>query len=258
MHFNVGFWMESKGFWNFNMWSNYRPTGYDYNEPRESGRFYEMPSWWNTGVWIGSDNRKKFRMSGFGNYRRFAEEGRYSVSIGLNPRYRFSNKFTVEFETNVSNTYNDKGFVNNVNGDIVFGNRDRTTVENYVFAAYTFNEKMGMDFRLRHYWSKLNYDSFFDLSQEGRLSDNDYDSFHDFSFNAFSIDLNYRWRFAPGSDLFVVWKNNISGFSSDNMIGYEDLNYRNGVSELGDLPQTNSLSFRIVYYIDYASMRKLL
>ena len=258
MHFNAGFWVESKGFWNFNMWSNYRPTGYDYNEPRTAGRFYEMPSWWNIGVWIGSDNRKKLRMSGFGNYRRFAEDGRYSVSIGLNPRYRFSNQFTLAFEANVSNTYNDKGFVNNRSGNIIFGNRDRTTIENMVFATYTFNEKMGIDFRLRHYWSNLNYDGFYDLNPEGRLEENDYAEFHDFSFNVFNIDLNYRWRFAPGSDLFIVWKNNISGFSSDQNINYESQNYRNGLSELGTLPQTNSLSLRIVYYIDYASFSRLL
>ncbi|NNF34593.1 MAG: carbohydrate binding family 9 domain-containing protein [Saprospiraceae bacterium] len=258
MHFNIGFWVESKGFWNFNMWSNYRPTGYDYNEPRSAGRYYEMPSWWNTGFWVGSDSRKKFRMQGFGNYRRFAEDGRYSVSIGMEPRYRFSNKLTMSFELDLLNSFNDKGYVNQDEGEVVFGNRDQVTFENSIYAAYTFNDKMGIDFRLRHYWSKVAYDSFYDLTSEGRLTSNDYNNFHDFSFNVFNIDLNYRWRFAPGSDLFIVWKNNISGFSSDQLIDYESLDYSNGVSELGDLPQTNSLSLRVVYYIDYASVKRLL
>jgi hypothetical protein len=258
VHYNVGFWVESRGFWNFNMWSNYEPVAYDYYEPRVAGRFYEQPSWWNTGIWIGSDSRKKFRMQGFGNYRRVSEEGRYSLSVGLEPRFRFNNKLSVSLGFDLTNSYNDKGYVNQADGDIIFGNRDQVTFENSVFATYTFNSKMGIDFRLRHYWSKVNYTSFHTLTSEGRLDGSEYSDFHDFSFNAFSIDLNYRWRFAPGSDLFVVWKNNIAGYASDLQINYSDLSYRNGVNELGDLPQTNSLSLRMVYYLDFATLKRTL
>ena len=70
-----------------------------------------------------------------------------------------------------------------------------------------------MNFRLRHYWFKANYDSFHELQEDGSLVNSDFGGVPDFSFNAFNIDFNFNWRFAPGSDIFINWKNSISGYT---------------------------------------------
>jgi len=80
------------------------------------------------------------------------------------------------------------------------------------------------------------------LLEDGYLGTSDYNLFNDFSFNSLSLDLVYTWRFAPGSDIFIVWKNNILGFDSDETVDYANFNYGNSLSQLGDLPQNNSLS----------------
>ena len=93
-----------------------------------------------------------------------------------------------------------------------------------------------------------------ELLEDGRLGPTDYNGFSDNSFNAFTIDCVYRWRFAPGSDIFIVWKNNAEDSSGlQEEIQYS---YRNGVRRLGDFPQNNSLSVRFIYFLDYLNFAR--
>ena len=80
----------------------------------------------------------------------------------------------------------------------------------------------------------------------------DYNSFSDHSFNLLNIDLVYKWRFAPGSDLFFIWKNEIfnSADEAENLI----YNYRQSFDNLGYSPQSNTLSLKLIYYLDYLSL----
>ena len=118
--------------------------------------------------------------------------------------------------------------------------------------------RMIFDFRLRHYWSKVNYDGYNILTEAGGLAQTDYNEFNDFTFNLFNIDLNYRWRFASGSDIIINWKNNISGVSADEEVDYRKLGYFKGLKSLNDFPENNSFSIRVVYYIDYQQMKNIL
>lgn len=258
MHFNGGFWMQTKNFLNINLWMNYEPTTYNFYEPREWGRFYEEPAWGNAGFWMGTDSRKKFRIDGYVFYQKTDQEGRHGFGYSANPRYRFSDKFNVTLEHDFDRAHNTPRFVDNTSdGDIIFGLRKQTTIENTLRFNYSFNDKMGLDFRLRHYWSKVNYDGYNLLNEEGGLSSTDYDSFNDFAFNLLNIDLNFRWRFASGSDIIINWKNNISGSSHSEDIDFRALNYFKGIKHLNDFPQDNNISLRVVYYLDYQQIKKV-
>ncbi len=252
--FNGGFWVQAKNNWNYNMWFNYNLDGNDYFEPRAFGRFLEVPSNFNTGIYVGTDHRKPFRIEVVGDVTTYGQEGRYETYFSVEPRMRFNNKFSVELEAELINSNNDVGFVNNDGGDIFMGIRDQKIVINELGLNYTFNDKMGLMGRVRHYWTSVAYDSYHMLGQQGELLNSEYDGFHDQSFNAFNVDLEYRWRFAPGSDIFVVWKNNISGGDNDQDINYRDLGYGSGLKDLSRLPQTNSLSVRLIYFLDYNSV----
>jgi len=258
-YFNIGFWGQAKNFWSFNMFSNYRPESNDFFEPRVDGRFSKRFSNFNIGTNINSDYRKAFHMYVFGFYSKAAQEGRYSYEFGLGPRYRFNDRFSLRTYTSYENRFNEEGFVDMPNDDeIVYGRRDVKTISNVISAMYSFNENQGVDLRVRHYWSKVLYNSFHELRNDGYLNNSDYNTFNDFSFNSLALDLVYKWRFAPGSDIFIVWKNNILGFESDETIDYSNFNYRNSLSQLGDLAQNNSLSLRVVYFIDYNRLNKFL
>ena len=101
----------------------------------------------------------------------------------------------------------------------------------------------------RHYNSRISYNSFYSLLDNGRLeeipfSGNDLDgnSAYDINFNAFTIDFQYRWIFAPGSELSLVWKNSI--FIDDINV---DRNYFNNLQYSLTNGPLNSFSIRMMY-----------
>ena len=257
--FNAGFWAQGKNFWNYNMWTNFSPGQNDYFEPRVEGRFSKYLKTGNIGFWVGSDYRKAFRLESMAFFRKVAQEGRHSFEFALGPRYRFNDRFTLGASIRHENSYNDEGFVTQLNnGDIIYGRRDISIFNNVISASYNFDATKSLDLRARHYWSKVNYQSFHTLMDDGYLGDSSYSDFYDFSFNSMTVDMVYRWRFSPGSDLFFVWKNNIIGASSDPNIDYSSHSYRDGIGNLGDLQQNNSFSLRVVYFLDYNGIRNIL
>jgi hypothetical protein len=70
------------------------------------------------------------------------------------------------------------------------------------------------------------------------------------NYNAFTIDFVYRWVFKPGSEINIVWKNAI--FSSDEAIKAAYLSNINGLFQNDPL---NSLSIKVIYWLDYQSLR---
>ena len=125
------------------------------------------------------------------------------------------------------------------------------TFENVINATYALNNKAGISFRMRHYWSGAENKEFFQLQDNGTLlSDVNYNENKDNNYNAFNIDLVFRWIFAPGSELSLAWKNSIST-SGERVIS----DYWNNFSKTWKSDQINSLSLKILYYIDYNSLR---
>ena len=161
---------------------------------------------------------------------------------------------------------NENGFVNSNQtlqpieglsvGDVMYGTRDRSTFDNSLRIQYIFNDKMSLATRIRHNWDQVEYDKFSRLEDDGSLTDLAFDGktengedIYDVNFNFFTVDLNYTWRFTKGSDIIVVWKNNISGRDQN----FEN-NYFSNFSNLFDYRQTNSISLKIVYFLDYDSV----
>jgi hypothetical protein len=65
------------------------------------------------------------------------------------------------------------------------------------------------------------------------------------------MDLVYSWQFAPGSMMTIVWKKQIYNRNEDASISYG----RNFLDVIA-LPQTNSFSIRLLYFLDYISFKK--
>jgi hypothetical protein len=145
--------------------------------------------------------------------------------------------------------------------EIIFGHRDMLTMENVFGVNYTFNNKMGLRLRLRHYWSKIKYEKFFSLGQEdGDLYPTTYTGLdssnqplHDANFNAINLDLVYFWQIAPGSFVNVVWKDAIQSFSRDTTP-----NYFENIRDSAQSPQLNSISVRLTYFLDYLTVKNSL
>jgi Domain of unknown function (DUF5916) len=63
----------------------------------------------------------------------------------------------------------------------------------------------------------------------------------------------YTWQFAQGSFINIVWKNIAESFNRD-----FEKNYVKNLGKTVDGPQFNSLSLRVIYFIDYLTMKKRL
>jgi hypothetical protein len=135
---------------------------------------------------------------------------------------------------------------------ILFSRRDRQTVENILKAKYNFNNKSGITFRARHYWSKVDPRQLFDLKEDGSLSARQIpaDTINQ-NFNAFTIDAVFTIQFAPGSFINIVWKNAI--YTEGNQTEW---NYFKNFNRTLSSDQNNSLSLKILYFLDYLDLKK--
>jgi hypothetical protein len=172
----------------------------------------------------------------------------------VSPRIRVNNKLSFIYETSYEDRIDDIGFVNyNYFTDtITLGRRDLQTISNTLSGVYKFTNKMSLSVRGRHYWSRANYKGYYTLQQNGYLNlDSTYGGRHDVNFNAFNIDLVFFWQFAPGSELNIVYKNAV--LKRENVINYD---YYDNFSGSLNSPQNNSVSIKVLYYIDYLSIKK--
>jgi hypothetical protein len=250
---NAWWWLRTKKNVRFHFWIYTEPfESFDYHEPRIAGRYYEQPGFFRVGGRLTTDLRKRFFIASKWSYFRSKRKGMDEYTLELEPAYRFNDKLSISLETEIENGRNEEGYVTDINDDVIFGLRDLLDINNLLKVNYVLNANMNIKFRLRHNWTRVEYNSFHLLSLDGKLTNSEYHENENINFNAFNIDAMYRWRFAPGSDIFVVWKNSI--------IGEDEVprqNYSKNLNDLFDNPISNSISLKVVYYLDYLKTREI-
>lgn len=235
---------------------------YDYFEPRTSdfSRYLVWPENWMVSGLISSDYRKPVAYDIKFSYRDFKTEGRTSTTFYISPRFRFNDRLSLIPSFSLSLMDKDRGYVVTSDpipgvdeGEIFMGVRDRVILDNTLTGKFIFNSTMGINARIRHYWDNVHYLYFGTLNDVGQLdrleyrgTTNDGSGSHDRNVNIFNIDMQWNWRFAPGSDLFLVWKNQV--YASDNA---HELRYSRNFNKVLDAPVDNSLSLRVIFYLDY-------
>ncbi len=265
--FNVSIntYAQFKNFWGVGMRYGANPvTGHDYFEPRTEGYQLNVAPSASYNFSIESDGRKSLKGNIYSGRATRNEWDLTSDWVGLFLRYRVNNKLSFNVEVNAEDTNGSRGYVttqtdeNNTLKEIVFGERDIRSATNIAGLNYTFNNRMGMNLRVRHYWSRVKYDEFFRLDQDGSLQQTDYSGVsaegtaeHDTNFNALNVDFSYFLQVAPGSFLNLVWKDAISSLTNE-----ADLNYIQSYRQAADSPQVNNVSLRFTYFIDYLSLKK--
>ncbi len=228
---------------------------YDYYEPRVFGRYYTFPTNYRGGGFISSDYRKRVAIDISTNVRVFNENNRKETDLYISPRWRVNNKLSFIYETYVQEKLDDIGFANyDYSSDsITFGRRHMQTVSNTLSGVYKFTNKMSLSIRGRHYWSKANYHRYYHLEENGSLTPFNFSGDNNVNFNAFNIDVVFFWQFAPGSELNIVWKDAVLKRESNIINNY----YKNMESSINS-PQNNTISIKVLYYLDYVMVKKAL
>lgn len=226
---------------------------YDHWEPRVRGYYYLFPKNYSGFYWFSSDYRKRFALDGRFNYRYYEENDRYDISYSLAPRLRVNNKLSFVYAYSKSFQNDNVGFVyyDGSISRIIFGRRDVSTITNELNVNYVFTNKMSLSLRGRHYWSKAEYREYYTLNQKGSLiSDPQYLGNANVNFNAFNIDMTYKWQFSPGSEICFVWKNAV--YTQGQVIIER---FSNDMDETFRSPQSNSFSVKFLYYLDYSMLK---
>ena len=259
--FNVYSFARTKSNWSINPYVYAEPfITRDRFEPRVANRYFERPAFSEAGFSVNSDQRKPLYFFFYGSKETFYKDelGRKGFNFGFGPTWRASNQFTLGMSINAFKNSNEGGFAAFVNQDQtapVFGQRDRTSVENGLSIIYTISPTLGFTLNTRHYWSQVKYERYFDLTADGGLVENaDYELLvdRDETFNALTSDLICRWRFAPGSDLLLVYKDALFAGSGEALHGYFDT-WRNGL--MGE-PRTETLTLKLNYFLDWNELKR--
>lgn len=236
--------------------AEYKPEGEDdYYEPRVEGRYYHRGKELGTSAWISSDRSKKVSANIRFSYNKiWSPYDQYQYSFSISPTFKISDRFSFDYEIEVRNRMNDIGYVDDDEEQelIYFGLRNNKTIENKFQSGFIFSANSYLSLRLRHYWSRADYmDQYYTLNDDGSLSEADHEENYDYNYNAWNIDVKYTWRFAPGSEMSVVWKNSI--YSGSDQIFYD---FSDNIRHMFDTGMSNSLSLKILYYLDWTYLQK--
>ncbi len=256
----LSFWSETRNRFNFGGNLNVRTTTKDYFEPREgstSGIFFERPTRVNFNHWGNTDFRKKLALDYFFYHTFFDNIEKDAYGFGLTPRYRFNNRFSMTYSFEYNQVDNDLGYVDKLdNGDIIFGDRNRSTYENSLSGKYSFNTNASLSLAFRHNWSKVPYkEQLLQLdTTNGQLIPSSHRGNYDRNFNSWNLDLNYVWQFAPGSQLIAFYRNSINPNSD---FAPADIGFSDNINRLFDENMMHTFSLRLVYFIDYNNIKKI-
>ena len=235
--------------------------------PDEVGLDLPESNWVN--AWVESDSRKSLFISIFKGRWKRKDWNQHDHWHGAYVRYRVSNRlsFTHDFEYN--REYNSIGYVwmsddvrseNGLDDVRVFGHRNIKRMNSILGVNYVFNNKMGIDLRVRHNWTRVRYYAFEELESDGKLHallyegiDSEGNPNHDQNFNAFNMNMTFSWQIAPGSFLTAVWREGIN--TETNNVSRD---YFENLDDMFKAPQFNSFSIRVTYFLDYLTVKNSL
>lgn len=261
---NVNINGQTKKLWWVGANVNWRFNSNDYYEPRAYGRVWRNKGRLNAGFWWESNSAKKLSwggefFTGTGGYF-----GRRFVNPFLYGKIRFSSKFSVDHTLSINIANDDAGWAailpdaarrGALYDTVIFSRRQLRTTENRLSAKYSFTNKMWVTLRARHYFSKVKPMEFYELGTDGYLKTptTAFTRNVNQNYNYFTVDMVYTWQFAQGSFIYFVWKDISESFTRN----FEN-NYFKNLGNSLENPQSNSLSIRVIYFLDYLTAKKQL
>ncbi|MCC8358616.1 DUF5916 domain-containing protein [Salinimicrobium sediminilitoris] len=228
----------------------------DFFEPRRDDYFIEYPENTSAEVWISSDYRRRIALDSRLGYNKYLGTDHGKLNFSFSPRFRVSNKFLLIYSFEYREENDRESFVTLLPKNVIFGTRDMRSIENSLQGSYNFNTREALSLSFRNFWSSADFarNDFSRLLNNGSLVAYDYDVNEEndpnANFNIWNLDLSYQWRFAPGSELILLYRNSI--FKIDKL---SELNYTESLDNLFSQPARHNLSLRIVYYLDYNTIK---
>lgn len=243
LQFNTNSWQNWQNNWFTNFGFNYAPIQYDNFALRGGPRLRRSPwmSFWNS---IRTDNRKKLRFNVFHNGRKAVDNSLRSYFIEAGFVYQPINALRVSAFPSLRINNDKLQFIDNfddVNGTARYlnGEIQQRTLSMSFRLNYTINPNLTVQYWGQPFISRGRYSNFKHVTNptaqrfEDRFIaygtdqvtfaddtysvDEDLDGVADFSFDdpdfafvQFRSNLVIRWEYIPGSEIFLVWSQDVS------------------------------------------------
>lgn len=269
---NVNFWTQFTNFWSANFGLNFQGRSLSTMALR-GGPLMEIPGGINLWFGLGSDERKRIRMSLNGSLFQGADASRSSQYTSLRLIMQPSSSVHLEIGPSLSWNRNQAQYVSTVElADVnryVLASIDQTTFGLTLRANISLSPELSIQFYGQPFISSAQYRDFkevtspradrfserfvvFDAERITSLPDSSeyqvtgfdgrayrFDK-PDFNFLQFRANLVLRWEFRPGSSLFVVW-------SQDRTDSFDFGRFELGhdLKELFDVPAGNVFLIKI-------------
>lgn len=257
--------VAASAFWWFkNFWdvtvrvSSFPTTQYDYFELRTPGKVLARPAEATFEVNGSSDSRKKLYFGWRLAYAPRAKANNDYNRQEFTVRYRFNDRFTLSLETFRQYENNQIGwaFIREANRDPIIGYRHFTEHSNILSGIYNFTPRLNVTLRTRHYWNKLQYNSFYNVADDGSHIPRAFVPGQDGNYNLFNTDAFLTWDFGWGNRLILGWKNWIGDRQATQIDGARHRDYLSNLGQLWSVPHGNEFTLRIIYFLDYNTLRR--
>jgi hypothetical protein len=114
---------------------------------------------------------------------------------------------------------------------------------------------MNLSVRARHYWSDVKLLSFYNVDAKGNHLPRAFIPGQNQNFNLFNVDAFFTWDFRYGSRIIAGWKNFLGNNFTDGIDGAKYNTYSRNLGQTFNLSHGNELSLRVIYFLDYNSLR---
>lgn len=250
-YFFKNFWDLTVTYLSKPVWQN------DYFELRTPGRMIRSMPWHYIGFNGSTDSRKRAFISfdfGYANTPAFDSAAFTKFKMGI--RYRFSDRLSVELSNEGSTDRGNVGyaFIREANGEPIVGWRKVVQHTTLLTGIYNFTPRMFLTLRARHYWSKVNYEKFYNVDGKGNWLPRSFIPGSDNNYNAYNLDVFYTWDFMYGSRLIVGWKNWMPMDAAINGALFNK--YGQNLRQVFRQPQGKELTLRLIYFLDYQKLKR--
>lgn len=240
--------LQTKEFWNFNIYSTISTRTLDLFESRIALRPVRYEPRMAYGGSVSTDTRKIVSVrTGFNTDSRFNDpENRIDFSV--RPSFRITDKLFLNYNFFWQRRNQRLSFVAVENNNSILSRRDTRTIENSLQGVYNFDTTKSINLRLRNFWSSASFSNDYEiLLNNGRTEPyNEENNFNpNADFNIWNMDLSFDWRFAPASNLTVLYRNNFSNFQNNGEISFADSTY-----QLFRESIEQTFSLRLTYFLD--------
>ena len=273
---NLNAWAVLKSFDGLGYTIVYQPeTGKDFFSTRTENRYFKTPDYFYANAFFSSDYRRTLAIDLRAAKTNYNLQSWSKDEYTIAPRWRVNNKCLLVLSHAQIFRKNEIGYAlsNNLGSSVLaenpptnynesaiyYGKRNVRIHENIFSAKYTFTPTLNTNFRLRHQWVTLKNKEVFELATDGSVIQTPFtgesakgESYYNSNFNTLNLDFTLRWIFVPGSELSVNWKKIIINTSDNPLQSYAD-----SYTALQDLQALDSVSIKVLYYLDYVRFKKL-